>query len=289
MNWLNKRRWYYGISGFLLAASILGIAFGGLKMGVEFTGGSALVVHATDVSVQQMKEAAEQASSENVSVNEIRETTPNTYELRLNPLTNAQKDEFVQKLQPSGVKAIEQSFQAVGPSVGKEMLFKTGAAVIIAVGVILLYVWRQFQDWRFGLAAVIAMLHDSLILVGSYALASHLLHLEVDLLFVTAVLTILSFSVHDTIVVFDQVRELKLQRLRVSLEHIADQAITQTLPRSLNNSLTILIMLASLIALGGESLRGFTLALFLGTLIGTYSSTFVALPLLVDFSRQKNS
>lgn len=131
------------------------------------------------------------------------------------------------------------------------------------------------------------MLHDTTILVGAFAWFGWFFGVRVDVLFVTAVLTTLSFSVHDTIVVFDQVRELQRKKRIIDVAERANLALSQTLTRSINNSMTILFMLAALILLGGESLHWFSTALFIGTLTGTYSSTFTALPLYVDLAKKK--
>ena len=139
----------------------------------------------------------------------------------------------------------------------------------------------RFKSVKFGVCAVLAMLHDTLVLLGSFSLLGHFLGVEVDTLFVTAVLTILSFSVHDTIVVYDRIREsLKLHR-QADFTHTVNSAVTTTLTRSVNNSMTIIFMLLSLFLLGGPTIHWFILALLIGTISGTYSSTFTAAPLLV--------
>ena len=134
---------------------------------------------------------------------------------------------------------------------------------------------------RYGVCAVLAMFHDMLVLIGTFSLLGYLLHVEVDVLFVTAVLTILSFSVHDTIVVYDRIRELRRKERGLTYVEMIDTAVTETLSRSLNNSLTIIFMLLALWLLGGETIRWFVFALLIGTITGTYSSTFTAAPLLV--------
>ena len=133
----------------------------------------------------------------------------------------------------------------------------------------------------YGVCALLAMFHDMLVLIGTFSLLGYFLHVEVDVLFVTAVLTILSFSVHDTIVVYDRIRELKRKERGLTYVETIDTAVTETLSRSLNNSLTIIFMLLALWLLGGDTIRWFVFALLIGTITGTYSSTFTAAPLLV--------
>lgn len=149
--------------------------------------------------------------------------------------------------------------------------------------VILSYVAYRFKHFAYGAVAIVAMLHDSLVLLGVFSLLGHFFDIKVDTLFVTAVLTTLSFSVHDTIVVFGRIREI-LHKTNLDFESAVNQAVGETIVRSLNNSLTIIFMLIALLVLGGESLRLFVFALLIGTISGTYSSTFNAAPLLVFWS-----
>ena len=169
----------------------------------------------------------------------------------------------------------------MGPSLGKELLAKTLTGVIIAASLIMIYVWIQFSELKYGVSAILAMFHDSLILLGIFSLLGYFYGIEVDMLFVTALLTTLSFSVHDTIVVYDRIRELRGKYPRYSLVSLVNTAVTETLSRSINNSVTIIIMLAALAALGGDTIRWFAVALLIGAITGTYSSTFTAAPLLL--------
>ncbi len=181
-----------------------------------------------------------------------------------------------------------QGSEFVGPSIGQETIKKTIISIVLAISTLLIYISYTFKKLKYGVCAILAMLHDSLILIGSFSLLGHFYGFQVDLLFVTAVLTILSFSVHDTIVVFDRIRELS-GNSSVKEESTINQAITDTIIRSLNNSLTIIFMLLALLLLGANSTKGFILALLIGTVIGTYSSTFTAAPLLVIWTKLFNS
>jgi len=284
MNWLGWRKGYYLFSLLLILLSAFFIVRGGIQPSIEFTGGATLRFDAQPKDVDKVQSAVSEVLSGEES--HFSQDGNGIFVLDMQPKTNAQKDEIIQKIEEKTSSSVEEkSFQTVGPSVGQELIKKTFYAITAAIFVILAYVWLQFRDWRFGLGAILAMLHDSAILIGAYAAFGSFFGAKADILFVTAILTVLSFSVHDTIVLFDQVRELRRSNARLGFEEIGNLATTQTLSRSVNNSVTILIMLFTLLILGGESLRWFTAALFVGTLVGTYSSTFVALPLVLELQR----
>jgi len=288
MNWMQRRWWFFGFSAALVIASIVGIALGGLKPGLEFTGGSRWLIQSPN-SLEEVRTAFTTADSEleTLTIENVSQQGRSQYEIELNFIGEAEKQTLQEQVIAAGVNATEVSFQTVGPALSQELLLKTGMAIALGIVVILSYVWYQFRDWRFGVAAIVAMLHDTLILLGTFAWLGYFFGVTVDILFVTAVLTALSFSVHDTIVVFDRIRELqKTTRRSDEPAFLANAAITQTLVRSVNNSLTIVIMLATLLLLGGESLRWFAAALFAGTLTGTYSSPFVAVPLWYQLKRK---
>lgn len=178
-------------------------------------------------------------------------------------------------------------FESVGPTFSAEIFRKTLMAVAIAALGILLWIAWQFKSLQFGISAILAAAHDVLVLLGSFALLGHLFGAPIDTLFVTALLTTLAFSVHDTIVVFDRIRESK-KKVGGSIYDLANMAISQTMVRSLNNSLTVIFVLVALALLGGETLKWFAVALLVGTITGTYSSPFVAVPLLVTWEALKD-
>ncbi len=178
--------------------------------------------------------------------------------------------------------ATELKFETVGPSIGPELIKKTIYALLIGTVLILFWVAKQFKSIKFGISATLATIHDSLILIGGFSLLGHFFGVQVDFLFVTAVLTILSFSVHDTIVVYDRIRE-KQKKEGGTLKDIANSALTETMVRSLNNSFTIIFMLLALVLMGGDTIKWFAVALLIGTISGTYSSPFVAVPILVTW------
>lgn len=257
MNWMKYRWLYLLLSGTLLICGIFSMIRWGFKIGIDFTGGSVLEYRLPDGKVKSIKSGLiDQTKREEIKLNLEKEV---------------------------GGSVTEIKFENVGPSVGPEMIKKTIYALVIATGAILLWIAYQFKNLKFGISATLATIHDSLIVLGSFSILGHFFGAEVDFLFVTAVLTILSFSVHDTIVVFDRIREMRKRGSDSSLTEFANLALSETMVRSLNNSFTIIFMLLALILLGGETIRWFAVALLIGTVSGTYSSPFVAVPILVTW------
>jgi preprotein translocase subunit SecF len=186
----------------------------------------------------------------------------------------------------------EKRFESIGPIIGQEL--RKDAAwqlILVSLGIVLYiaYAFRRIQrpitSWKFGWAAVIALLHDLLVVLGVFSILGHYKGIEVDSMFVTAMLTVLGFSVHDTIVVFDRIRENLKIYAGQPIEFVINHSITQTIVRSLNTSLTVLFVLLAMLLFGGDSIRYFVLALFIGIITGTYSSIFVASPLLVVWQK----
>ena len=255
MNWMKYKIFYFLVSGLFITAGVSSLLKWGLNLGIDFTGGVIAEYQLPNGEVVSEKFGTK--SDEEIS--KIREDikSKNAKELR---------------------------FETVGPSIGPELIKKTFIALGISAALILFWVAIQFKNIKFGVSAILAMIHDSIVLVGSFSLLGHFLNVEVDFLFVTAVLTILSFSVHDTIVVYDRIREKQRKydpNLGSDMVKIANSALTETMARSLNNSFTIIFMLLSLVLIGGDTIRWFAVALLIGTISGTYSSPFVAVPLLV--------
>jgi preprotein translocase subunit SecF len=172
---------------------------------------------------------------------------------------------------------------SVGPVVSQELIYQTFLLVLMAAGAIMVWVGYRFRDFRMGVTALVALLHDVIVVVGSFAVLGTFIGLQVDSLFVTAMLTVIGYSVHDTIVVFDRIRENRQRYLGEPLESIVNHSLVQTIGRSLTTSLTLVLTLMALLLFGGEAIRPFTLALLIGVVAGTYSSIFVATPLFLDW------
>jgi len=272
---------YFAISAIVIILGIYSLVVWGLKPSIDFTGGSTIVWH-TLIEESALRDIAK---SNNITIRELSNLN-DTYTLTTNHLTKDAYQQFKAKV----IDAKELTYDTVGPSLGAELIQKTFAAVALAATLILLYIAYRFKSLKFGVSAILAMLHDSLVLLGIFSLLGHFRGVEVDTLFVTAVLTILSFSVHDTIVVYDRIRELKKKHGYLDFDEIINRAVVETMGRSINNSLTIIFMLLAMYLMGGETTHWFIFALLIGTISGTYSSTFTAAPLLIiwdKFSHRK--
>ena len=208
--------------------------------------------------------------------------------VRTKSISEEEKNKLKEKLKENFGEVEEIRFETVGPTLGRELLIKTLVAILLAAISITIYIGWRFKNKMYGVCAILAMIHDSLVLIGSFSLLGHFFNVEVDTLFVTAVLTVLSFSVHDTVVVYDRIRESIKQNPHLSIEELSNKAVTETMTRSLNNSLTIIFMLTALVILGGVTIKWFAVALLIGTISGTYSSPFVAVPLLNVWNRLLN-
>jgi len=282
------RYFYFAFSLLFIILSVFGLVFWGLKPSVEFTGGTQIKFEILNFKFE-IEEIINLTKESGIEVSNLTNETnsSNSYILRAKEISQDKYSEFQKKIIDAGGEYKEISFESVGPVVGKELVFKTIIAVVLGSLFILFYVARQFKNPMFGVCAILAMFHDSIILLGVFSFLGHFRGVEIDVLFVTAVLTILSFSVHDTIVVYDRVRESIKTTKGISFVDLVNKAVTETLSRSFNNSMTIIFMLLTLFFLGGDSIKWFVLALLVGTISGTYSSTFTAAPLLVIWNELK--
>lgn len=280
MNWMKFLPIYFLISALIIIPGLYSLVRYGFKLSIEFTGGSQMTI----VSVKNKQALLDSLKDFSpVIVSEDKES----YSLKMKEISEEllQKDLDLLKKDSPDIKLT--SFETVGPALGQETIKKTINALLIASVLLLAYISFAFKQFKYGLCAVLAMFHDTAVLLGSFSLLGHFYGIEIDLLFVTAVLTILSFSVHDTIVVYDRIRELSHKNKGVAYVDLVNQAVTETMGRSLNNSLTIIFMLVALFLMGGETTKYFALALLIGTVTGTYSSTFTAAPLLILWDRMQ--
>ncbi len=278
---------FFGISLFLLIPSIISLAVFGLKPNIDFTGGSLLELAITDPEKQVDETTITKQAETIYDLESVQPAQTNNFILRGKSIDNTQKIQVIEALKDEFAEVEEVRFESVGPILGRELVIKTITAIIIVSVFIILYVWRQFSDLKFGICAISGMFHDSIILLGSFSLLGHFYGVEVDVLFVTALLTTLSFSIHDTIVIYDRIRELLKEKTNLTFTQTANLAVLETLARSINNSVTIILMLAALVWLGGATIRWFAVALLIGAIAGTYSSTFTAVPLLVQWDQLK--
>ncbi len=290
---IQKRNYLFGLSLVLLAPGIVALAMWGLRLGIDFTGGTLASVRIE--SAPQADAVRSEIETMDLGETSVQSTSAETYDIKLPYLDNEQHDAFQTKLTQAFPGITIESFETIGPTIGRELRQRAIVAVTLVLIAILVYISWAFRkvskgpvsSWAYGLSALIALVHDVLMLIGIFAIIGHFFHVDVSSLFVTALLTVLGFSVHDTIVVFDRIRE----RLRVSaqqtFEGVVNESLNQTIVRSISTSLTTVIVLSALFLFGGESIRMFVLALIIGIVSGTYSSIFVAAPLLVVYERLK--
>jgi len=279
MNWMKLTPIYFLISALVIIPGLFSLARYGLKLSIEFTGGTRLTL----TQVQSDSETILAAFNDYSPNVENRSDTSITLKMKTIDQPLAQKQ--IESLKEENSEITLTDFETIGPALGQETLKKTLNALLLASVLLLAYISFAFKQIKYGVCAVLAMFHDTAVLLGSFSLLGHFAGIEVDLLFVTAVLTILSFSVHDTIVVYDRIRELNKKTKGVTYIELINRAVTETMARSLNNSLTIIFMLLAMFLLGGQSTKYFSLALLIGTITGTYSSTFTAAPLLVAWEK----
>lgn len=300
---IQRRKIWYLISTVLIIPGILALLIWGLRVGIDFAGGSMMEIRITNnqklIGTDEIRTFVSKTEVENLAV---QSSGKNQFLLRYKKPVQARiKDtELVDKIIATIKNKVGETeairFENVGPIVSQELTKKAIIAISIASLMLIIYIaWAfrgvansQASSWRMGIFAVVALVHDLLFIVGAFSILGHFLPIfEVDALFITALLTILGYSINDTIVVFDRIRENIRRMPGRPLEEIINAAINQTLARSLNTSITLFFVLLALFFLGGKSINSFVLALLLGTLTGTYSSIFVASPLLVSFQPRR--
>lgn len=277
--------WYLTFSLLIILPGLIFLISSGLKPGIDFTGGALLEYKfSRTISAYELK----QQLQNQVEVGQITKTGENTYIIRTKPLEQEKISAISKSLVEKYGTAEERRQEFVGPVIGSELRQKAFYALLLASLMIIVYISYSFRkvpkpqsSLRFGIAAVVALIHDILVVVGVFAILGRFLGVEVDTLFVTALLTVIGFSVHDTIVVFDRIRENSIKNIGKKFIDIANLSVIQTLGRSLNTSLTVVFVLIALLLFGGETIRWFVVALLVGIISGTYSSIFNATALLV--------
>ncbi len=289
---IQRRGLWFSLSALLIIPGLISLLLYGVKIGIDFESGSTLEFESSHAIT--LDAAQKSVDSLDLKTKTVQLTGTGGFILKTDALTDEQHQKVKEAIQKSISDATEKSYSTIGPVIGKDQTTKAIIRVVIASLAIVFYIAWAFRrvpkpanSWRFGITAVAALLHDLLFVVGMFALLGRFLnYVEVDSLFVTALLTVMGFSVHDTIVVFDRIRENLRLNPGGNFEEIANISVSQTLARSLNTSLTVLIVLLTLFLLGGDSTKGFVLALLLGISVGTYSSIFNATPLLVAWQQR---
>lgn len=301
MNIVRATKVWLGISAVMVVASLVVIFTFRYHLGTDFAGGTALEVQTGVASTYQLpadtnvnqylnntyKEATGQEAIVQSAGSEER------FILRSKSITNEQKNTWLTQAKTGMPNLTEMQFTSVSPTVGADVVRKAILAVIVAMLAILLYLAYAFRkvpkptnSWRFGVTAVAALLvHDVIILLGVYSLLSHFFGAEIDGMFITALLTLLGFSVHDTIVTYDRLRENLIRKGSANFEQTVNDSIVETITRSINTTFTLVLVLLAMTLMGGRTTFFFTLSLLIGVILGTYSSIFVASPLLLMWQK----
>ena len=291
-NTLKYYKLWFSISGLILIFGLVSLSLFGLRLGIDFKGGTVLELSFEKAfDLNDVKQTLEKSGLKNF---QLQTTGQNGLIIKSENLEKSIYDTEVKNLKQQVGNFKEVRLDSIGPVVGKELkqnaiyqLILVSLGIVIYIGYAFRKVSKPVTSWRFGWAAVIALLHDLLFVLGFFSLLGHFRGVEVDSLFVTAILTVLGFSVHDTIVVFDRIRENLKIYAGESMDFVVNHSIAQTLVRSLNTSLTVLFVLLALLLFGGETIKYFVLALFVGIIAGTYSSIFIASPVLALWQRHK--
>jgi len=291
MNILGTRKIWFTVSIIMVVIGIAAISFFGYKTGIDFAGGTILELQVSPMAEAEMQpnEIIELGYNETLELDVSTQLVEeNRYLIRSKQLTNDQKNQVLAYLGDRFEKVDELRFESVDPTISYDIVRKAILAVILATLAILLYIAYSFKkvprplnSWKFSTAAILALIHDMLILLGLYAIVGKYFGAEIDGMFITALLTLLGFSVHDTIVTFDRIRENLRRRSGEEVDVIINDSIVETIIRSINTSFTLLLILVAMFFFGGNSLRFFTLALVMGVVVGTYSSIFIAAPILL--------
>lgn len=290
VNIIKYRKIYYALSVTMIAASIFALASWGLKLGIDFTGGSLMEVeYKTErVSSDLIKESFKSKGIEDVIIQPSGERGAI---LRFKDIDEKMHQQILTKLKGDNQDfLIEKSFASIGSTIGNEMKTNSVWAILLVLITIVVYIAIAFRKvsfplapWKYGVATLIALFHDVIIPLGIFAALGKFYNTEIDVAFIAAILTVLGYSVHDTIIVFDRVRENLMKFSKIEFEEIVNKSLNQTFVRSLNTSLTVILVLFAIYFFGGQSIHNFALVLLIGIAAGTYSSIFIASPILVSW------
>lgn len=293
-SFVGLRRWWFGLSAVLIGASLIALAVFGLRLSIDFVGGSLMEVSFQNAapSTPEITSALSDAGYLGVAV---QSSSENRAIVRLESLSEEQHQAALATLREKFGDLSEDRFDSIGPVIGKELRRNAVVGVVMTLLLIGLYIswaFRKVADpvasWKYGLLTVLTAAHDVIIPLGVFAVLGHYAHLEVGTAFIAAMLTILGYSIADTVVVFDRTRENLSHRRDEPFAETVEKSIRQTYVRSINTSVTTLLALSAILVFGGDSTRAFALALFIGVLVGTYSSIFFASPALVEWEMRRS-
>ena len=297
MNVMKYKKYYLLFSVLVLIPGVLSLLLNGLALSIDFTGGSVFEFGFEKDMQSEADAVSDLFVQKSVHVNEVSVIGDNTVSITTDAVDAQTGAEIKTALGENYGQVTQKVFETVGASVGKETTKNAFLALALASLGIVLYIAYAFRNipkpyssFKFGVSAIIAMLHDALLVLGVFSILGHFYGVRVDTLFITALLTVIGFSVHDSIVVFDRIRENLLGKMAktTSFSDAVNYSLVETLNRSFATSLTVLLVLTSLLVLGGESMKEFVLALVIGIASGTYSSIFVAAPILIFWETRKN-
>ncbi len=285
------RKIFYALSALIVLASLGCVALFGLNIGIDFKGGSILEV---EYSSERPDIGKVQEILNNVaSAENVRPTGDKGYIIRMNEISDAERSKIVNLLSFGTESSVSvKRFDSIGPVLGREAVRKSIVSIILVILAIVIFVAFAFRkvsepvsSWKYGFIAILALVHDIIVPIGAFAILGHYFGYEVNTLFVTALLVILGFSVHDTIVVFDRVREHLGTDKNMAFSDIVGKSISSTIARSINTSFTTFLAILALFVVGSEVTRQFAVVLMIGIVAGTYSSIFLASPLLVTVEK----
>ena len=297
MNFIKYKNWFFALSLLVIIPGLVALATWRLKLGIDFSGGTLWEVKFSQNQSTNQQQFQNFLTEQEIAFSSVVKTQQGSYLARLHESDEAKVNEIKDKVASKFGTVEELRLETVGPTISKELAVKAFAAVGVSILGILVYITWAFRkipkpasSLAFGICTIVALIHDVIVVVGIFAILGHFANIEIDSLFITALLTVIGFSVHDTIVVFDRIRENLIKYPDTNFPEVVNHSLNQTLGRSLNTSLTAIFVLFALLLFGGESIRIFVLALLIGIISGTYSSIFNASPLLVvwqQISRRK--
>ncbi len=291
MNILGKRYLVFGISLLLIVPGLLIILFRGLPLSIDFTGGN-LIEITFNGAAPQPAEIVTLYQNEGIKDVQVQTTDAGAFVIRSTFLNDAERENILDSLQSTFGDFTILRFDSVGPSIGEQVTSRGAAAVAVSSLLVVLFIAWSFRGvqnaFRYGICAILAMIHDVAIIFSITAIGSLFFGWEIDSLFLTALLTVIGFSMQDTIVVFDRIRENSAFLRKLDFETLVNHSIVQTLQRSINTQLmTVEFLLLALAMFGGVTLREFAIILLVGLMSGTYSSIFIAAPILVVWEKQE--
>jgi preprotein translocase subunit SecF len=292
INIIGKRYWFFLFSLLIIVPGMIGLAVWGLPFSIDFTSGSMLELKFNSGTAPAAADVMSIYDQYGLNDPRVQTAGEDTIVVRSKVMTEEQKTQIVADLgKKAGSETTLMQFNTVGPSVGAEVTQRAAYAIVLAAIGILFYIMFAFRSvphaYRYGITAIIAMLHDVAVVLTVQVFLSHFMGWEVDSLFLTALMTVIGFSVHDTIVVFDRIRENSNIFRRLSFEEVVNHSILQTLARSINTTLTVLLTLFALVLFGGVTIRHFVTILLVGMFSGAYSSIFNASQMLVVWENKE--